>query len=345
MALEGLQNFTRPLTLLGEVTINGDLNAKNLYVDGTITGAGISTNILATDNTWTGTNDFQADAFYTGTDAIVNDTDMFTKSDIDDSVLAYNPLPTANTWNLSPTFSNANPPFLQSLGVNNPANALIGYIDMVSEGVSATVDLTKNATNTWTGTNTFTNFVGVAPGSVLLDPIALQNPASKAYIDAEIEVAGKAVTFEITTPGIFNFGVVQNVANIGKIDYILFSGSNGQDSGAVVSGTIGNGVGLNGSLQLRIGTVADPTIVYTVQDLTVPSSTSFLVSNIVVGSAVGACNLNGVLTPGIVGPTTYGSLMGFSSTGASSADNLLAYSNLLGTTTSAGGCVFVAYYI
>lgn len=343
MALAGLQNFPYPLTLLGEMTVNGNLNAKNVYVDGIITGSGVSTDILATDNTWEGTNDFQAVTSYTGTDALVNDTDMLTKSDVDDAVLAYNPLITANTWLLAPTFSNALPPNLDSLGVNNPANALIGFIDMVSEGVSTQVDLTKNATNTWTGTNTFNVFVGVATASPLEVPTALQNPASKAYIDGKIEVAGKAVTFVITTPGIYNFGNA-NIASIGKIDYILFSGSNGQDSGAVVSGTIGNGVSLNGSLLLNIGTVADPAVVYTVQDLTVPSSTSLLVSNIVVGSAVGACNLNGTLVPGIVGPTTYGALIGFSADGRQ-ADNLLSYSNLLGTTTSAGGCVFVAYYI
>lgn len=344
MALEGLQNYTRPLTLLGEVTINGDLNAKDVYVNGIITGAGISTNILDTDNTWTGTNDFQADTFYTGVDAIAEDTDMLTKLDIDDAVIAYNPLPTDNTWLLSPTFSNANPPVLPTLGASNPANALVGYVDMVTEGTSTDVNLTQNATNTWTGTNTFNAFVGVAPASPLEVPALAQNPASKAYIDGKIEVAGKAVTFVITTPGTYNFGNA-NVSAIGKIDYILFSGScGGTNSGAVVSGTIGNGVALNGSLQLFVGTIADPAIVYTVQDLTVPSSTQFLVSNIVLASAIGACNLNGTVVPGIVGTTTYGALLGFSADGRP-ADNLLAYSNLLGTTTSAGGCVFVAYYI
>jgi len=343
MALAGLQNYRRPLTLLGEMTVNGDFNAKNVFVSGTITGAGISTDILATDNTWTGTNDFQNDTFYTGTDPPVNDTDMLTKLDIDDAVLAYNPLPTANEWLISPTFSNANPPVVPQVGAPVPTNILLGYNDMVSAGVSNSADLTKNATNTWTGINTFTGFVGVAPASPLEVPTALQNPASKAYIDGKIDVAGKAVTFVITTPGVYNFANA-NIGAIGKIDYMLFSGSNGQDSGAVVSGTIGNGLALNGSLQLTIGTVADPAVVYTVQNASVPSSTQFVVSTKVVASAIGACNLNGVLVPGIVGPTTYGSIMGTCSAGRQ-ADNLLAYSNLLGTTTSAGGCVFVAYYI
>jgi hypothetical protein len=147
----------------------------------------------------------------------------------------------------------------------------------------------------------------------------------------------------VTTPGSYNFANA-NIGAIGKIDYMLFSGSNGQDSGAVVTGTIGNGIALNGSLQLLIGTAADPAVVYTTQDLTVPSSTQFLVAGITVASAIGACNLNGTLVPGIVGPTTYGALLGFSAAGRPT-DNLLTYSNLLGTTTSAGGCVFVAYYI
>jgi len=343
MALDGLQNYTRPLVLLGEVTINRDLNAKDVYVSGTILGAGLSTDILGTDNTWTGTNDFQNDTFYTGTDPIVDDTDMLTKEDINDAVILYDPLPTDNTWLLAPTFSNANPPILPTLGVLNPSNALIGYVDMVAVGDSTDVDLTKNATNTWTGTNTFTAFVGVDLFSPLENPTLPQNPASKAYIDGKIEVAGKAVTFVVTTPGSYNFANA-NIGAIGKIDYMLFSGSNSQDSGAVVTGTIGNGISLNGSLQLIIGTTADPAVVYTTQDLTVPSSTQFLVAGITVASAVGACNLNGTLVPGIVGPTTYFTVPGFSADGRQ-ADNLLTYSNLLGTTTSAGGCVFVAYYI
>lgn len=343
MALAGLQNYAQPLTLLGDVFIAGDFNAKDVYVSGTVTGAGISSDILGTDNTWIGTNDFQNDTFYTGTDPPIGDTDMLTKEDIDDAVILYDPLSTANEWLIAPTFSNANPPVLPQTGAPVPANILLGYNDMVSNGNLNDADLTKNATNTWTGQNTFTGFVGIDLFSPLEVPTALQNPASKAYIDGKIAVAGKAVTFVITTPGVYDFANV-NIGAIGKIDYMLFSGSNGQDSGAVVSGTIGNGLGLNGSLLLTIGTVADPAVVYTVQDSTVPSTTQFLVSSKVVASAIGACNLNGALVPGIVGPTTYFSIMGTCSDGRQ-ADNLLAYSNLLGTTTSAGGCVFVAYYI
>ena len=342
MSLQGLQNYTQPLTLLGNVTINGDFNTKNVYVTGQVTGAGISTNILATDNTWTGTNDFRDITSYTGIDGAI-DNDMLTKGDIDDAVLGYNPLPQNQTWSLSPTFSNANPPVLPTAGATAPSTILTGYNDMISVIGASPIDLTKNATNLWSGTNTFTNFVGVSVGSPLLLPSDPQNPVSKTYIDGKIEVAGKALTYVITTPGTYNFANA-NIANIGKIEYWLFSGSCGGSSGAVVSGTIGNGCGLNGSLLLTIGTTADPATSYTSQDASLPSSTQFLVSNQVVGSAFGACNLNGVITAGIKGNTTYGSIMGLSANGRV-GDNILSYSNVLGTSTSGGGCVFIAYYL
>jgi len=355
MALQGLQNYTFPLTLLGEVTINGNLNAKDVYVSGTLTGTGISGNILAADNTWTGTNDFQNVTTYTGTSLNTSELNMLTKGDIDDIVTNYSPLGLsgeAANWAVAPVFSNANPPTVpvQTLAPF-PGNILPGYTDMVNIITPLLTDITKNETNTFTGINTFSGTIQADTTVVpsLLEPTLAQQAASKGYIDGKVELAGKSVIYQLTTPGTYSFTganlVNGTLANIGKIDYWLFSGSCGGASGAVVSGTIGNGNGTRGSIVLTIGTVADPAVVETSQDTNVPSSTYILVSNQRVGSALGACNLNGVLTPGVIGTTTMPSNQGLSADGQLAANNALDYSNLLGTTTSAGGCLFVLYYI
>lgn len=352
MALVGLQNYTLPLTLLGEVTVNGDLNCKDIYVSGTVTGAGISANILAQDNTWTGTNDFQDDAFYTGLNAAVNDGDMLTKQDIDDIVTGYDPLGLDNDWLLSPTFSNANPPTLpvQSL-VPSAINQYLGYTDMVNSVAAVFTDITQNDTNTFSGANTFSGTIQADNTIVpsLLDPTLPQQAASKGYIDGKVELAGKVVIYQILVPGTYNFEAANLVngtlANVAKIDYWLFSGSCGGASGSVVSGTIGNGNGNRGSLILTIGTTADPAVVVTSQDQNTVSSTYLTVTNATVACADGACNLNGVLTPGNIGVTSTLSSQGLSASGQLAANNILDYSNLLGTTTSAGGCLFVVYYI
>ena len=359
MALQGLQNYTFPLTLLGEVTINGDLNAKDIYVSGLVNGAGINTDILGTDNTWTGTNDFQDDAFYTGPNPPSSFFDMMTKLDIDNAAAAYNPLPTTNSWNVAPTFTNANPPVVPVINPvliqTGPAsgNILVGYTDMeniVTTNVNVNQNLTTKS-NTFTGINTFSGTISADTTIVpsLLDPTLPQQAASKGYIDGKVELAGKSVIYQILTPGTYNFTDAAltggSLANVGKIDYWLFSGSCGGASGAVVSGTLGNGNGVKGNIQLVVGTTADPAVVYTAQDTTVPSSTYLSVSNQLVAVADGACNLNGVLTAGVVGSTSMITQQGASANGQLAANNLLDYSNLLGTTTSAGGCLFVAYYI
>jgi len=359
MALQGLQNYTFPLTLLGEVTINGDLNAKDIYVTGLVNGAGISTDILGTDNTWTGTNDFQDDAFYTGVLAPSSFYDMMTKLDIDNAALAYNPLPTTNGWFLPPVFSNANPPALPIINPvliqtgNAASNTLIGYTDMVN---IATTDINVNQnlttkSNTFTGVNTFSGTISADTTIVpsLLVPTLPQQAASKGYIDGKVELAGKSVIYEILTPGLYNFTdatlIGGSLENVGKIDYWLFSGSCGGASGSVVSGTLGNGNGVRGNILLSVGTIADPTVVYTAQNTDVPSTTSLSVSNQLVAVADGACNLNGVLTAGVVGSTSMVTQQGASANGQLAANNILDYGTILGTTTSAGGCLFIAYYI
>jgi len=359
MALQGLQNYTFPLTLLGEVTINGNLNAKDIYVTGLVNGGGISDDILGTDNTWLGTNDFTDDAFYTGVLPPSSFYDMMTKLDIDNSALAYNPLPSTNGWFLPPVFNNADPPALPIINPvliqtgNADSNNLIGYTDMVN---IATTDINVNQSlttksNTFTGVNTFSGTISVDTTVVpsLLDPTLPQQASSKGYIDGKVELAGKSVIYEILIPGTYNFTDATltggSLVNVGKIDFWLFSGSCGGASGAVVSGSIGNGNGIKGNIQLVVGTTADPAVVYTVQDTTTPSSTYLSVSNQLIAVADGACNLNGVLTAGVVGTTSMVTQQGASANGQLGANNILDYGATLGTTTSAGGCLFVAYYI
>ena len=347
MALQGLQNYTFPLTLLGETTVNGDLNVKDVYVNGVITGSGVSSDIFGSDNTWIGTNDFQNDAFYTGVIAPANQTDMLTKEDIDNDVAAYNPLPDTNLWSVAPVFSNANPPVLPIAGVNAPDQILLGYDDMETVATSLFTDVTKNATNRFTGINTFTN---VIQGSVTtpLDAVP-QRAATKDYIDQQMSVGGKTVAYVVTTQGQSSFTDItgRSQESAITIDYMLFSGSCGGASGSFVSGTIGNGLGQRGALVFKVGNVANPSTVYTTQLGTtlLPSSTAIIVSNIIVANAAGACNLNGVITPGIVGNTTYASTINASSNGQVGANNIFAYNNQFGTTTSTGGMILVVHYL
>jgi hypothetical protein len=342
MSLAGLQNYTFPLTLRGPVTINNDFNAKNIYVAGAVIGAGVSKDVLGTDNTWSGTNDFQAEASYTGTVAPTNSTDMLTKEDIDDSVTGFNPTGLSQNWALSSTFSNANPPVLRVAGGTIGSNVLTGYSDMVSITSASSTNLTKGS-YTWSGTQTFTNTVGVPVDSGILKPDLDQNPASKSYIDGKVEIAGKAVTYTITTPGTYTFTEF-TLTSIIKIDYWLYGGSCGGSSGAMVAGVMGNGGGQFGSFKLVVGGTADPATVYTAQNTSLPSSTVFSIGTTVVGSALGACNLNGTVTAGIAGPTTVGNVYGTSANGKV-GNNLFAYSDILGTSTSGGGAVFIAYYL
>jgi hypothetical protein len=341
MSLQGFQDYTQPLVLNGEVTINGTLNAKNVYVSGIITGSGISTNILATDNVWSGTNDYQDVVSYTGV-ASVGATDLIQKDDVDNAVAGYDPLSLNNLWTAIPTFSNVDPPSVPPIAgaVVIPAD-LYSYTSMTNYTTANSSGI-LSANNTFSGTQDFTLFAGVGIPQLEI-PTALQQPASKAYVDGKIEVAGKTLTYTITTAGTYSF-IGINRANIAKIDFWLFGGSCGGYSGAVVSGTIGNGLGANGSLVLNVGTTADPSVVVTTQDKTTPSSTYLTVSSVVVGGAGGACNLNGTVVGGNILTNDYGGVNGLSIGGVNGA-SALAYSTILGTGTSAGGAIFVAQYI
>jgi hypothetical protein len=353
MSIRGFQNYTQPLILDDVVTIEGTLNAKNVYVNGVITGAGISTDILGTDNTWEGTNDFQ-DITTTINSVIGSDFDLTIKEDVDTAVAGYDAavLASNNTWLLSPTFSVVPPVITAAVPTNPiPSNLLstIGIANAITTGT--TINIPSNLSNTFTGTQTFSDFVGVTIPSLEV-PTLINQPASKAFVDGKIEVAGNTLTITILTPGTYSF-IGADKASIVKVDYTLYGGSCSNLCGAVVSGTLGNGCGVNGSLLVSIGTTADPAVVYTTQDKSVASSTSFLVSNFLVACAGGACNLNGVLTAGNIVPAQFTGSYGLSVSGSVVANNvvsragnsLLAYGTTLGTKTSAGGLILVVQYI
>jgi len=352
MALQGLQNYTFPLTLLGETTVNGDLNVKNIYVSGLITGVGISTDIFGTDNVWVGTNDFQDTASYTGSNAPVNPTDMLTKKDIDDDETNYTPLPLVNTWTVAPVFSNANPPVLAIAGATAADNVLIGYNDMVSVAGTVITDITKNPTNTFTGINTFTNVVQSAV-TTPTDAVP-QRAATKDYVDRSLVGSAKSITYLVTTQGTCSFQDItgKTIDTVISIDYILFSGAClGQASGSVICGTVGNEFTYGSSTVFKIGNTTNPATVYTNQDgsTLLPSSTTILfqgqLSSRFLVNATGACNLNGTIVGGNIGSTETSMLYHGGALGQVGANNIFAYNNILGTTTSQGGMILTVHYI
>lgn len=346
MSLGGLQNYTQPLSLIGDVTIRGDFNAKNVYVNGTLTGGGISTNILATNNTWTGTNNYTNTTSYTGSNPAVNNDDLTTKKDADDLATSYNsgalrPTINNNVWNGVATWSNASPPAIPT--ASQPvSNKLVGYNEMTNY-INTYPTIPASVSNTFTGSNQFTLNPELSNTPAMLIPTTDKQVASKLYVDNRLEVAGKTLTYTITTAGTYNFDFINRSLIVG-IEFILFGGSYlGTHSGAMWSGKIGNANGAFNSLTLSVGIKDDPTN-YTSYNSSVASNTTLKVGNEFVGIAGGACKLNGVAKEG----TQINSANSITGTGgcngSAGADNLFKYSNLLGTLTSSGGAIFVAYY-
>ena len=343
MSISGLQNYTQPLSLLGDVTVKGNFNAKNVYVNGTLNGTGLSTNILNTNNTWTGTNTYTNTTSYTGSNPLSSDDDFTTKQDVDNLKTSYDtgslrPTITDNIWTGTATFSNVVPPIIPSASVTN--NKLVGYNEMVNF-INTYQSIPSNSTNDIRGNNTFSLSPLVSTPSLLIPTQNLQL-ASKAYVDAKIEVSGKTLTYTITTPGTYNFSFV-NKANIVGIEYMLFGASNGTSlSGSYVSGKIGNGNGDFGSLFLKVGSITSINYTNYLQD--VASHTYLKSSSSFIANAGGSAKINGVFVSGSV-INGDNSISYTGTCNGRSGNNLFAYSNILGTTTSQGGAVFVAYYI
>ena len=344
MSLQGLQNYTFPLTLLGDTTIDGDFFGADIFVSGSVNGTGGSGDILGNNNVWTGTNDFQSTAEYTGINPAAAD-DLTTKEDCDTLITNYNPLPLNNTWNTlgsATTFLNE-PPVFPISGVTD-TTILCGLQDFNSI-LAATpgTNIPANVSNTWTGTNTFNNTFGTTNVSIEKATQSSQ-AATKIYVDTKLEVSGKLQTYVITTPGTYTFSNIP-IGNVLKIEYILFGGSCSGRSGGVVSGVIGNGA--TSTLYCTIGTNADPSVVYISNSDTNSASTRLAFNNTTtLAAATGALNLNGTITPGgAYQVTAYNSNYTTYAAGAGFLNNYLAYGNILGTTTSSPGAIFTAYYV
>ena len=342
MSLSGLQNYPYPLTLNGFTTIKEDLNTDNIYINGTLTGAGYSDDILPTNNVWDGENDFTNTTTYTGA-VVAGDLDLLNKTDIDNGFLNYNPLILDNTWTAVPDFvfncfipdaptsdtSLVSYSSLQTLITENPNNGI----------------LVEN--NVFTGTDSFTN--DFACETVIL-PVNLNDATIKAYVDGAIEVAGNTLTYTLNAPNtIYNFSNI-NRANIAKIDYILFGGSCDGNSGSIVTGCIGNACGDFQNAKLTIGNINNPATVYTDSSETAGGTTLEVADDVIAGAG-GACNLNGVQISGIPYPPPTGLngqpfyQNGFSYLGNTAGDNLFTNGNGLGTATSGGSAIFIAHYI
>lgn len=347
MSLGGLQNYTQPLSLFGDVTIRGDFNAKNVYVNGTLTGGGISTNILATNNTWSGTNNYTNTTSYTGSVPPDFNDDLTTKKDADDLAISYNsgalrPTINNNVWTNVTTWSNVSPPIIPTASGTPGSNKLVGYTEMTNY-INNYPTIPASVSNTFTGNNQFTLSPELYNIPSMLIPTADDQLASKLYVDARLEVAGKTLTYTITNTGSYNFDFINRSLIVG-IEFILFGGSySGTHSGAMWSGKIGNANGAFNSLLLSVGIKDDPTN-YTSYGSSVASNTTLKVGNEFVGIAGGACLLNGVAKEG----TQINSANSITGTGGCDgsvgADNFFAYSNILGTLISSGGAILVAYY-
>lgn len=342
MSLQGLQNYTFPLTLLGETTIDGDFFGADIFVSGSVNGAGGSTDILGNNNVWTGTNDFQSTAEYTGIVPAAG-SDLTTKEDCDTLITNYNPLPLDNTWNTlgsATTFSGI-PPVFPISGVNSNS-ILCGFQDFNSI-LAATpgTNIPANASNTWTNTNQFTNTFGTTNVSIEKATQSSQ-AATKIYVDTKLEVSGKLQTYVITTPGTYTFSNIP-IGNVLKIEYMLFGGSCGGKSGGMVSGVIGNGA--TSTLYCTIGTNADPSVVYSSNtDMNISSTRLAWNNSTTLGAATGALNLNGTITAGGIFQAPYNSAYTTCMYGTGTP-NYFAYGNILGTTTSSPGAIFTAYYV
>lgn len=338
MSLAGLQNYTRPLSLLGFTTIENNLNTRNVFVNGTLSGGGISDDILSTNNTWTGTNDYTNTTIYSGSLFPANN-ELTTKLNADNLVASYNPALTVNFWNGLATFS----------GSVSVPNSSVSDNKLISETqcnnfVNNFQTIPAKPSNRFTGNNQFNNNMQVLNIPSLLVPTLDNQLASKLYVDNRIEVAGKTLTYTILTPGTYNFDFINRPEIIG-IEFMLFGGSvNNSHSGAMYSGKIGNGNGNFSSLFLQVGVKDNVTNYSSTLPINSPQNTYLLSGSEYVGIAGGAYILNQQPQAG----TIYGFSSGLTSTGASFGkafgSNVFAYSNIAGTTNSNGAAIFVAYF-
>ncbi len=219
MSIRSINGLKQPLTLNGDVDFLETLSCKDIYVSGTITGAGYDDAILAKDNTWTGTNDFTGGL--TSSDLTAPIPANFIRKDVaDQTATDYNPTDHDNNWAGNATFSVENPSVPGSGGTAVAGDEnLVNYQDLQYSLSQIVSPLAQN--NTFTGTNDFT---GGEAKVVTIVPNGEDQIASKAYVDGVIEVAGKTLTYSFTAPGQYKISQpAQPIGNIARIDCLIYS--------------------------------------------------------------------------------------------------------------------------
>lgn len=219
MSARKIINLAQPLVLNGEVDFLRDLSCRDVQVSGTITGGGITDDILGDDNTFTGKNDFSNTLTTSDiTDPIGNK--MLRKDKLDALAAAYTSVDLDNAWGRA-AFSNAvnNPTIPANSAGHILADNVISSLGDLNEYISQTQNpLDKD--NTFTGENDF-----IAGESKIVTAVSTidDQAVSKQYVDGVIEIAGKTLTFSFNTPGSHKITPPpQPIGTIVKIDILMY---------------------------------------------------------------------------------------------------------------------------
>ena len=194
-------DYTSPFTLGNTLTINNNTTVDgDLNVNGFIYSGGVSIDVLGTNNTWTGTNNFTNHAptclTATNPDDIINNTYMTTNADNIGSSL----LGSANIFTGNNTFD--------TLPILSGATAVGGELVNKTQTDTAINNTTAGAilasNNNFTGLNNFDNTI------LANDPVSGAEFSTKKYVDDIVAnynaTGGNVLTTEISTPK----GVVVN---------------------------------------------------------------------------------------------------------------------------------------
>ena len=264
MSIKGLDGFSTALELNGEIEFSRNLEVNDIYVNGTIIGGGgIDKNVLITDNTWTGTNDFQNTFDISKAQTLlstVEDNDLIKKSYADAVVSAYDPLSNDNVWNGVATFSTSNP-VVPDYDSSQSDNTLMNLNSLNAE--IASYDPYIATDNTWTGINDFQGGSISQAGGIL--PLDNEKSAlTKSFTDGLLDIAGKTLTYSFTTAGLYPITPPDRpLGKIARIDCLMYAGGvNGTGGatntpyaigGAFTSFSIGNVANSLGSIIVKVG--------------------------------------------------------------------------------------------
>jgi len=252
MSAETLKDYPFELTFNGPVNVAGSCNvAKDLNVSGTITGTGIGTDVLASNNTWSGTNQFTNDCAILNPDAWEGNK-IATATDTDDALADTNTnfLTSEHTWTGVNTFAALPTGFSSGITNITNADALTTYEDMeaiINDQLSGGV---ADKNNIWTGDNAFNETSGAnAPiaGAGLI-PTDDNQAVTKDYVDLKVEGSSKTITYWFDTPGTYTISNIP-FERCSSIDYWLYGAGEADGltatTGSFISGSIGNVRGTN----------------------------------------------------------------------------------------------------